>query len=306
MEKINNTNFKSGYIALVGRANAGKSTLLNSLIEQKVSIVSPKPQTTRNTVLGIWSEEDCQMIFLDTPGYLRSENMLGDFMLKCIDVATEDVDCILVAIDGHKGIGAHDIELLNKYKDSGCPVVAVITKQDLTQKEKLMPELSKLSGLDFIKDVWVVSARRKKNIFELRNYLKQFLNGTEAYFEKDDYTDRPMAFLVCEIIREKILLALSDEIPHGTGVMLNKMEFVKESGMWDIDANILIEKASHKPIIIGKKGEMLKGIGIEARKSIEKMVGARIHLALWVKIKEGWRDSQYYLKEVGYDMNDIK
>lgn len=293
---------KSGYIAIVGRANAGKSTLLNSLIEQKVSIVSPKPQTTRNKILGIWNEEGYQMIFVDTPGMLRPSNMLGDFMVKSIESAVRDVDCVLYVIDGHKGIHDGDIEQLEKY-NMDTPVIVVVTKTDICQPEKLMPELGKLNKAS-VESVWAVSARRGKNVRELRDYIKRFLTDDIAYFDEDDVTDRSRGFLVCELIREKILLLLNDEIPHGVGVQLNKMSYDESRDLWDIDANIIVEKASHKPIIIGKKGDMIKDIGSYAREGIEKMLGSRVYLSLWIKIKEDWRNSQYIMKDIGYDKKE--
>ena len=295
---------KSGYIAIVGKANAGKSTLLNSIIEQKVSIVSPKPQTTRNKILGIWTEKGVQMIFVDTPGSLKVTNKLGDFMAKSINSAVKDVNCILVVIDGHKGINDEDIALLEKHSASGIPTVAVISKTDISQPEKLMPELAKLNGLKGLDSVWAVSAKRNRNVKELRDYLTRFMTDDIFYFDEDDVTDRSQRFMVCEIIREKMLLSLDEEIPHGVGVQLNKMEYNEKRDLWDIDANIIVEKASHKPIIIGKRGEMLKSIGYHARLGMEKLLGSRVYLALWIKIKEDWRNSEYIMRDVGYDKKE--
>ncbi|MEG1923013.1 MAG: GTPase Era [Clostridia bacterium] len=303
---VNNANegFHSGYIAIIGRANAGKSTLLNSIIEQKVSIVSPKPQTTRNKILGIWTEDNTQMIFVDTPGMLRPNNRLGEFMVKSIDTAVKDVNCILVVIDGHNGIKEEDIAMLSRYSSLDTPTIAVVTKTDISQAETLMLQLNKLNGLQKIDSVWAVSARQGKNIKQLRDYLKKFMTDTIAYFEDDFVTDRSQRFLVCELIREKILLLLNEEVPHGVGVQLNKMEYDTERKLWDIDANIIIEKQSHKPIIIGKNGSMIKDIGIYARKSIEKMLDGRVYLSLWIKVKEDWRNSDFLMKDIGYDKNE--
>lgn len=289
---------KTGFIAIVGLANAGKSTLLNALIKQKVSIVSPKPQTTRDSIMGIWTDDDSQMVFVDTPGFLKSKNALGDYMLKSIDNAVSDVDCVLVVIDGHNGISNRELAQIYKYKKQNEPVVVAVTKTDITQPEKLMPELAKLNEVEGIAEVYCVSAKRNKGVEDLRQGLKKYLNGTEMYFEEDDVTDKSQRYLVCEIIREKVLLCCENEIPHGVGVQLNKMQF--ENGAWDIDATVLVEKASHKPIVLGKQGAMIKGIGIHARESMEKMLQARVFLTLWVKVKEDWRNNPSVLNELGY------
>lgn len=298
-------NFKSGFLALVGKPNAGKSTLLNSLIQQKVSIVSPKPQTTRNKVLGIWTEDDCQMVFVDMPGIIKPKNTLGQYMEKSIDSGVRDVDAIVYVTDGHKGINDEDIELMQKYGAKGVPMVVVVSKTDICQPEKLMLELAKLNDLGFIKEIYCISAKRNRNVNQLKDGLKKYLTDTIKYFADDDVTDKSQRFLVTEIIREKILLLCDNEIPHGIGVTLNKMEYNKLKKMWDIDANIIVEKASHKPIILGKEGRMIKQIGTYSRESIEKMLESKIYLSLWIKVKEDWRNSDYMLKEIGYDKKEL-
>lgn len=289
---------KTGFIAIVGLANAGKSTLLNALIQQKVSIVSPKPQTTRDSIMGIWTDEDSQIVFVDTPGFLQSKNALGDYMLRSIDNAVSDVDCILVVIDGHDGISERELAQIAKYKKSGTPIVVAVTKIDIVQTERLMPELAKLNQVEGVSEVYCVSARRNRGVEELKQALKKYLNGTELYFEEDDVTDKSQRYLVCEIIREKVLLCCENEVPHGVGIQLNKMQY--ENGAWDIDATVLVEKASHKPIVLGKHGAMIKGIGVHARESIEKLLDARVFLTLWVKVKEDWRNNPSVLNELGY------
>ena len=298
-------NFKSGFLALVGKPNAGKSTLLNSLIQQKVSIVSPKPQTTRNKVLGIWTEDDCQMVFVDMPGIIKPKNTLGQYMEKSIDSGVRDVDAIVYVADGHKGISDEDIELMQKYGAKEVPMVVVVSKTDICQPEKLMLELAKLNDLSFVKEIYCISAKRNRNVSQLKEGLKKYLTDSIKYFDDDDVTDKSQRFLVTEIIREKILLLCDNEIPHGIGVTLNKMEYNKLKKMWDIDANIIIEKASHKPIILGKQGRMIKQIGTYSRESIEKMLESKIYLSLWIKVKEDWRNSDYMLKEIGYDKKEL-
>ena len=289
---------KTGFIAIVGFANAGKSTLLNALIKQKVSIISPKPQTTRDSIMGIWTDDDSQMIFIDTPGFLTSKNALGDYMLKSIDTAVQDVDCILIVIDGHDGIDDKELSQIVKYRKRNVPIVVAVTKTDITQPDKLMPELAKLNGMEGISEVYCVSAKRNKGVNELKQGLKKYLTGNSMYFEEDDITDKSQRYMVGDIIREKVLLCCEQEIPHGVGVALNKMQY--EDGAWDIDATIIVEKASHKPIILGKGGAMIKGIGVHSRESIEKLLDARVYLTLWVKVKEDWRNNPSMLNELGY------
>ena len=298
-------NFRSGFIALVGKPNAGKSTLLNSLVRQKVSIVSPKPQTTRNKILGIWTQDDCQMVFVDMPGIIKPKNTLGKYMEKSIDSGVRDVDCVVFVTDGHKGISDDDVALMTRYSAGGAPMVVVVTKTDICQPETLMTQLAKLNGLSFVGEVYCVSAKRNKNIDMLKDGLKKYLKDDVKYFDDDDVTDKSQRFLAAEIIREKILLLCDDEIPHGVGVTINKMTYDKVKKMWDIDANIIVEKASHKPIIIGKQGRMLKQIGSYAREGLEKMLQAKVYLALWIKIKEDWRNSDFMLKEIGYDKKEL-
>lgn len=290
---------------MVGKPNAGKSTLLNSLIRQKVSIVSPKPQTTRNKVLGIWTEDDCQMVFVDMPGIIRPKNTLGKYMEKSIDSGVRDVDCIVYVADGHKGINDDDIALMEKYGAKNLPMVVVVSKTDICQPEKLMEQLDKLNSLSFVREIYCISAKRNKNIDKLKEGLKKYLTDDAKYFDDDDITDKSQRFLVAEIIREKILLLCDNEIPHGVGITINKMEYDSVKNIWDIDANIIVEKASHKPIIIGKQGKMLKQIGIYARESIEKLLESKVYLALWVKVKEDWRNSDFMLKEIGYDKKEL-
>lgn len=298
-------NFRSGFIALVGKPNAGKSTLLNSLVRQKVSIVSPKPQTTRNKILGIWTQDDCQMVFVDMPGIIKPKNTLGKYMEKSIDSGVRDVDCVVFVTDGHKGISDDDVALMTRYSAGGAPMVVVVTKTDICQPETLMTQLAKLNGLPFVGEVYCVSAKRNKNIDMLKDGLKKYLKDDVKYFDDDDVTDKSQRFLAAEIIREKILLLCDDEIPHGVGVTINKMTYDKVKKKWDIDANIIVEKASHKPIIIGKQGRMLKQIGSYAREGLEKMLQAKVYLALWIKIKEDWRNSDFMLKEIGYDKKEL-
>lgn len=282
----------------MGFANAGKSTLLNALIKQKVSIVSPKPQTTRDSIMGVWTDDDSQIVFVDTPGFLISKNALGDYMLRSIDNATQDVDCILLVIDGHDGITDKELSQIDKYAKRQIPIVVAVTKIDITQPQKLMPELAKLNQYQAVSEVYCVSAKRNNGVDELKQALKKYLQGDTMYFEENDVTDKSQRYLVGEIIREKVLLACENEIPHGIGIAINKMQF--ENSSWDIDATVIVEKASHKPIVLGKHGAMIKSIGIHARESIEKLLDGKVFLTLWVKVKEDWRNNPSMLNELGY------
>ena len=219
-------------------------------------------------------------------------------MLKSIDTAVQDVDCILIVIDGHDGIDDKELSQIVKYRKRNVPIVVAVTKTDITQPDKLMPELAKLNGMEGISEVYCVSAKRNKGVNELKQGLKKYLTGNSMYFEEDDITDKSQRYMVGEIIREKVLLCCEQEIPHGVGVALNKMQY--EDGAWDIDATIIVEKASHKPIILGKGGAMIKGIGVHSRESIEKLLDARVYLTLWVKVKEDWRNNPSMLNELGY------
>jgi GTP-binding protein Era len=240
------------------------------------------------------------MVFVDTPGFLKSKNALGDYMLKNIDSAVTDVDAILLAIDGHDGIDDKELQQIEMYGKKGLPLVVAVTKMDITQPEKLVPHLAKLNEYSCISEVFCVSSHKNKGMQELKTALTKYLTGTEMFFEEDDVTDKSQRYLVQEIIREKILLALDEEIPHGVGIELNKMQWNEEDNRWEIDANVIIEKQSHKPIILGKRGEMIKAIGTAARQSIQKMLDQRVYLELWVKVKEDWRNNKYVMTELGY------
>ncbi len=304
MTDLQKSEFHSGFFALLGRPNAGKSTLLNALVGQKISIVSPKPQTTRDKILGIRTEENSQMIFVDTPGVLRPQNVLGEYMAKSIERGAEDVNCVIVVVDSSKGVREADEKLIRKY-GMRIPVVVVMNKTDLVPPDRMMEELSKLNGMTEVAEVYSVSARKGKNVELLREGLKKYLTDDVPYFEEDDITDKSQRYLAAEIIREKVLLLVNDEIPHGVGVQINKMTYDPSKKMWEIDANIFVEKASHKPILIGKGGSKLKQIGSYARDSIERLLQARVFLTLWVKVKEDWRNSDFLLKEVGYDKKEL-
>ena len=240
---------KTGSVAIVGLANAGKSTLMNALVQQKVSIVSPKPQTTRDSILGIWTDEDSQIVFVDTPIFQKQKRAGRLYAQKH---RQRRVRRGLRAGGNRRArrIDDKEISQITRHAKRGSPIVVAVTKIDITQPQALMPQLAKLNSIAEIKEVYCVSARKNKGVEQLREALKKYLTGDVMYFEEDDVTDRSRRYMVSEIIREKVLLACDEEIPHGVGVAINKMQ--REDGVWDIDATVLVEKASHKPIVLAK------------------------------------------------------
>ena len=294
---------KSGFVAILGLPNVGKSTLLNSILNEKVSIVSPKAQTTRNKILGILNEDDCQIVFIDTPGIHSSHNKLDEYMNKAILSAKQDVDVLLYVIDGSKKISDNVIETLNKYTKGIDNVILVVNKIDGVSYEKLYPELSKCNGLENVKDIVPISAIKGKNIDELLKVVKSYLKEDVRYFDEDIYTDQSVKFLVSEIIREKGLWLLQDELPHGIAIEIARFE--EGDNLVEIDADIIIEKQSHKQIIIGKNGSKLKDIGIKSRLDIEKLVGKKVMLKLFVKVKDDWRSKGSTVKSLGYNSQDL-
>lgn len=294
---------KSGFVAILGQANVGKSTLLNSILKEKVSIVSPKPQTTRNKILGIYNDEESQIVFIDTPGIHKSHNKLDEYMDKAITTATKDVDVIVYVIDGSKRITEQTIETLNKYTKNSSNVILVVNKVDDTTYEKLYPELAKCNSLEGIKDIVPLSALKGKNIPELIKVIKTYLTDDVAYYDEDTYTDKSVKFMVAEIIREKTLWLLQDELPHGIAVDI--VRFDEEGKVTEIDADLILEKSSHKQIVIGKNGSKLKEIGTKSRIDIEKFLDAKVMLKLFVKVREDWRHKDSVLKTVGYNQQDL-
>lgn len=293
---------KSGFVAILGEPNVGKSTLLNSILKEKVSIVSPKPQTTRNKILGIYNDEESQIVFIDTPGIHKSKNKLDDYMSKAITTAKSDVDVILYVIDGSKKITEKTLDNLNKYTNN-ANVILVVNKIDDTTYVKLYPELTKCNTLQNIKDIVPVSALKSKNLEELIKVIKSYLHEDIKYFDDDVYTDKSIKFLVGEIIREKTLWLLQDELPHGIAIEIAR--FDESNQIVEIDADIILEKASHKSIVIGKNGAMLKSIGTKSRLDIEKLLDRKVMLKLFVKVREDWRNSASTVKSLGYSQEDL-
>ena len=294
--------FKSGFVAVIGKPNVGKSTLINALIGEKVAITSPKPQTTRNKILAIKNGEDYQIVFVDTPGIYNGKSKLANYLQKSTQSAQKDVDAIMILLDCEK-INAFDYELIEKYRDCSIPVFVVINKVDLSSYEKLYPFLAKLNEYSFVKQFIVVSALRRRNLDEIDRAILSVLPEGPAYYPRDQYTDRNFRFMTAEIVREKALLFLQEEIPHGIAVEI--VNYKEEKKIVKISANIICESERHKQIIIGKQATMLKKIGTSAREEIEKLTGVKVMLELFVKVKPGWKEDKNALEELGYNIKDL-
>lgn len=290
---------RSGTVAVIGRANAGKSTLINVLVGEKVAIVSPKPQTTRDRILGILTRETHQIVFVDTPGIYRQRNALTDVMMKTTETASRDVDAILFVLDGHEGVREEDAELIGKYASLGVPLLVAFTKIDIMPKGNIPAELKKLADAGVEADIYPVSARKGTNLRKLEEGIAAMLPEGDALFSEDVVSDRSEKFMVAELMREKILLKYDQEIPHGVAVVVNTFER-GESGTYEVNLDIVCEKPNHKAILIGKQGRALKEVASFARMDMEKFLGAKVFLTLYVKVREDWRDSTRFLKEFGY------
>ncbi len=299
------SNFRSGFVALLGRPNAGKSTLLNTIVGEKVSIVSWKPQTTRNKIKGIYNEADCQIIFIDTPGLHKPKNSLGDYMMKTAVSATDGIDCIVYVIDGEKGFLPDDNKNIMGYISSGYKVIAVVNKVDHITKEKVMQILTALNEIKELVAVVPLSALRNRNVTPLIAEIKKLLTDTIRYYDEDSYTDKNMRFITAEIIREKALRLLDKEVPYGIGVEVREYSYREDGSIIDINADIICEKQAHKPIILGKGGSMIKKIATYSRQDLEKITGTQIFLTLFVKVKEDWREDDLVMKSIGYDKKDL-
>ncbi len=295
---------RSGTVAVVGRANAGKSTLINVLVGEKVAIVSPKPQTTRDRILGIKNGEDYQIVFEDTPGIYKASSLLNERMQKSTEVASRDVDLVLYLIDIHAGVKDEEIENLKKYATGKVPLILVLTKTDIMPKENIPLMVEKFGDVEGVDKIVTVSARRGKNLNKLtEEILKRLPEGGPIYSD-DIISDRSEKFMISEIMREKILLKYDKEIPHGIAIVINTFEKQK-NGVYDINLDIVCEKQNHKAILIGKQGQSLKEVSSFARQSMEKFLGAKVFLTVYVKVKEDWRNNPSRLKEYGYSDEDF-
>ncbi|WP_434311107.1 GTPase Era [Hominifimenecus sp. rT4P-3] len=295
MEKI----FKSGFVALIGRPNVGKSTLMNHLIGQKIAITSDKPQTTRNRIQTVYTDERGQIVFLDTPGIHKAKNKLGDYMVNVAEHTLREVDVVLWLVEPTTFVGAGERHIVEKLKQVKTPVILIINKVDTVEKNEVLKFIDTYRKIFHFAEIIPASALKDINTDEILRVLFRYLSEGPQYFDDDTVTDQPMRQIAAELIREKALRFLSDEIPHGIAVTIEKMS-ERKNGLFDIQANIVCERDSHKGIIIGKQGTMLKKIGSAARREIEALMGAPVNLQLWVKVRKEWRDNELYLKNYGY------
>ena len=286
-------------ITVCGRPNVGKSSLTNALVGEKVAIVSNKAQTTRNRIYGVVNREDTQYILLDTPGLHKPKSALGDYMVKVVKESVADVDAVLLLVEPIPHIGGPEAELIRRIKELNVPAVLVINKIDTVEKEELLSVMQVYGAAHDFAAIVPISAKRNEGVDELLGLLAQFLPEGPQLFPEDMVTDQPERQVMGEILREKLLLCLDKEIPHGTAVEITKFS-ERDSGVIDVDATIYCEKASHKGIIIGKQGAMLKKISSLARQDMEKFMGTKVYLETWVKVKENWRDNVNYVRSFGY------
>lgn len=298
---------KTGFVALIGRPNVGKSTLMNRLIGQKIAITSNKPQTTRNRIQTVYTEERGQIIFLDTPGIHKAKNKLGEYMVNAAKQTMNDVDVVLWLVEPTTYIGAGEQQIAANLKNCKKPVILVINKVDTVKKEEILKFIDAYKGIVNFDEIVPVSALKGQNTDDLIDAIFKYLPYGPMYYDEDTVTDQPMKQIAAELIREKALRCLSDEIPHGIAVTIERMrERLDGSNIIDIDATIICERESHKGIIIGKGGEMLKKIGSAARFEIERMMEMQVNLKLWVKVKKEWRDNDLLMKNYGYDEKALK
>lgn len=301
-----NEKFKSGFAAIIGRPNVGKSTLMNHLIGQKIAITSKKPQTTRNRIQTVYTCQEGQIVFLDTPGIHKAKNKLGEYMVQVAERTLKDVDVILWLVEPTTYIGAGEQHIAEELSGLKIPVILIINKVDMVSKEEIIQSIDTYRKLIDFAEIIPVSALRGTNTEDITKCIFKYLPYGPMFYDEDTVTDQPQRQIAAEIIREKALHALDAEIPHGIAVAIDRMK--KRPGckdLVDIDATIICEKESHKGIIIGKQGAMLKKIGSNARFELERMLEAKVNLKLWVKVKKDWRDSDFLIKNFGYDKKEI-
>ena len=294
--------FKSGFVTLIGRPNVGKSTLMNYLIGQKIAITSNKPQTTRNRIQTVLTTDEGQIVFVDTPGIHKAKNKLGEYMVNVAEKTLNEVDVVLWLVEPTTFIGAGEQHIAKQLQRVKTPVILVINKVDSVKREEILPAIAAYKDIYDFADIVPVSARSGDNTDELLRVIMKYLPYGPQFYDEDTVTDQPERQIVAELIREKALHSLQDEIPHGIAVAIDRMKM--QNKVMHIDATIICERDSHKGIIIGKGGAMLKKIGSNARFEIEKLLEGKVNLRLWVKVRKGWRDSDIQMKNFGYNINE--
>lgn len=298
--------FKSGFAAIIGRPNVGKSTLMNHLIGQKIAITSRKPQTTRNRIQTVYTDEQGQIVFLDTPGIHKAKNKLGEYMVNVAQRTFKDADVVLWLVEASTYVGSGERHIAEQLKTCKLPVILVINKVDTVKKEEVPSFIQAYRNLYDFAEIVPVSALRSQNLDTLLECIFKYLPYGPQFYDEDTVTDQPQRQIVAEMIREKALRTLDEEIPHGIAVTIDRMKERPDGKIVDIDATIICERDSHKGIIIGKQGAMLKKIGSAARYEIENMLEQKVNLKVWVKVKKDWRDSDYLIKNFGYDKKEIE
>jgi GTP-binding protein Era len=302
---MENAKFKSGFATLIGRPNVGKSTLMNHLIGQKIAITSNKPQTTRNRIQTVYTSREGQIIFLDTPGIHKAKNKLGEYMVNVAERTLQEVDVVLWLVEPTDFIGKGELHIAKQLEKSNVPVILIMNKMDTVDKKEIARFMDGYRGLLDFADMIPVSALRSVNIDKVLRAIFKYLPYGPKYYDDDTVTDQPQRQIAAELIREKALRCLEEEIPHGIAVSIEQMKEREDGMIMDIEATIICERESHKGIIIGKGGAMLRRIGSQARREIEKMLEMQVNLQLWVKVKKDWRDSDFMIKNFGYDKKEI-
>ena len=289
---------KSGFVSLIGRPNVGKSTLLNSIIGKKIAITSDKPQTTRNIIEGIYNDKESQIIFVDTPGIHKPKYKLGKYLNKQAYYSIDDVDVVLFLVDAKEELGKGDLYIIEKLKEIDKPVILVLNKIDKIKKENILLKISEYKDLYNFKEIIPLSALKKENIKTLLEVLSKYLPDNIKYFDDETYTNKRLEFLISEIVREKVFNLTNEEVPHSTTCIVEQIK--KEKNNYSINVAIIVDRDSLKKIIIGKQGNMIKQIGIEARKDLEELLEKKVYLELFVKTIKNWRDKEKYLQEFGF------
>ena len=293
---------RSGFVSLIGRPNVGKSTLLNTLINQKIAITSNKPQTTRNIIQGIYNEEGYQIVFVDTPGIHKPLNKLGKVLNKEAQSLTKDVDVVLFVVDAKDGIGAGDKKIIESLKGTDSPVILVLNKIDKMNEPELIKAINDYKDLYDFAEIVPISALQNNNVYVLLNVIKKYLTDNMRYFDDDMITSSSLSFMVSEFVREKIFRMTEEEIPHSITCITSKYEEKKD--IVNITVDIIVDRDSIKKIVIGKQGSLLKAVGTEARKDIQELIGKKVYLELYVKTIKNWRDKERYLNELGFNEKD--